>query len=166
MIVFLIGFMGSGKSTTGKRLAQRLGYSFLDTDQQIVEQFGMTVNEIFDNLGEKTFRESETHVLNEIITKQNLVVSTGGGLPCHGGNMDIINRHGLSIYLKITSDALFERLVSRKYKRPLIRDLTDTELKAFINKKLDEREPWYNKSMHIVEGFNLDYNELENLVMD
>ncbi len=80
--------------------------------------------------------------------------------------MDIINRHGLSIYLKITSDALFERLVSRKYKRPLIRDLTDTELKAFINKKLDEREPWYNKSMHIVEGFNLDYNELENLVMD
>ncbi|GAG82863.1 unnamed protein product [marine sediment metagenome] len=88
MIIFLIGFMGSGKSTTGKQLAKRLGYTFVDTDNLIVERLGMSVNEIFDRLGEKTFRKNETRLLNELILKNNLVVSTGGGLPCYGNNMD------------------------------------------------------------------------------
>ena len=97
MIIFLIGFMGSGKSTTGKQLAKCLGYGFVDTDKRIVERFGMSVNEIFDRLGESRFRESETGLLNELCAKDNLVVSTGGGLPCHADNMEIINRSGISV---------------------------------------------------------------------
>lgn len=166
MIIFLIGFMGSGKSTAGRKLAERLGYSFVDTDKQIIEQFGMSVNEIFDYLGEEKFRESETRLLNDLISKQDLVVSTGGGLPCHGDNMGVINRHGLSVYLKVAPDDLYKRLAARKYKRPLIRELTDRELKVFIDEKLAEREPFYKTATHIVEGLNVDVDELENLVGD
>ncbi|MFC2081408.1 shikimate kinase [Bacteroidota bacterium] len=164
MIVFLIGFMGSGKSTAGKQLALRLGYSFVDTDQLIVEKFGMTINEIFDSLGEEAFREGEASLLNELISKRDLVVSTGGGLPCYGDNMDVINNNGISVYLRLVPDALFNRLVFRKYKRPLIRDLSDEELRAFINEKLAEREPFYNKARHILDGLKVNAGELEKLV--
>jgi shikimate kinase len=164
MIIFLIGFMGSGKSTTGKRLAGRLGYSFLDTDSQIVKQFGMSVNDIFDRLGEKKFRESEVNLLNELVLRKNLVVSTGGGLPCHGDNMDVINRHGISVYLKVSPSALYRRLVTRKYKRPLIRDLTDTELQKFIEQKIEEREPFYSRAKYVVEGLNVDLDMLIRLL--
>jgi shikimate kinase len=164
MIIFLIGFMGSGKSTTGKQLAKRLGYSFLDTDKLIVEQLGISINEIFNRLGEKTFRENETRLLNELISKDNIVVSTGGGMPCHGNNMDIINRHGLSVYLKQSSQALYDRLFSGKENRPLIKDMSETELMAFIEEKLSEREPYYNKALHIVSGLNVRLDELVKLL--
>ena len=124
MIIFLIGFMGSGKSTTGKRLARRMGYTFVDTDSLIAERLGMSVNKIFDRLGENAFREAETRLLNELIFKDNLVVSTGGGLPCYGGNMDLMNFNGQSVYLKVSSSVLYERLSLRKDKRPLIKDLS------------------------------------------
>ena len=87
MNIFLIGFMGSGKSTTGKKLARKLGYAFMDTDSEIVRRFSMSVNEIFDRLGEDRFRDAEVRLLNELIRRNNIVVSTGGGLPCHGENM-------------------------------------------------------------------------------
>lgn len=164
MIIFLIGFMGSGKSTTGKRLARRLGYTFLDTDSQIVEQFGMSVNEIFDRMGEEKFRECEVRLLNELIRRKNMVVSTGGGLPCHGDNMDVINRHGISIYLKVSPSALYQRLYTRRHKRPLIRDLSDAELKTFIEQKIAEREPFYSRARFVVEGLDADPNELVRLV--
>lgn len=158
--------MGSGKSTTGKKLAKKLGYEFLDSDTLIVEQYGMSINEIFDHLGEESFRESETRLLKELISRSNLVVSTGGGLPCHSGNMDIINRNGISIYLKVSYSVLFNRLLNRKYKRPLIRNLSDQELKFFIEKKLSRREPFYNKATHIVRGLDVEIDELVDLIRE
>lgn len=160
MIVFLIGFMGSGKSTTGKELAKRLNYGYADTDSIIVDKFGMSINEIFDRLGETRFRESEVRVLNDLVTRKNIVVSTGGGLPCHGRNMDIINRHGVSVYLKASPEELTERLSSRKQKRPLIKDLSDEELFKFIKDKLEEREPFYGKARYIVDGIKTDIRDL------
>jgi shikimate kinase len=165
MIIFLIGFMGSGKSTTGKKLAKRLGYGFLDTDKMIVERFGMSINEIFETLGEGKFRETEASLLGEIVLKKNLVVSTGGGLPCYGNNMDTINRYGISIYLKAGPEELYERLITRKYKRPLIKDLPDEELRKFIALKLTEREPYYNRATHVVPGLDIGPGELVKLVM-
>ena len=156
--------MGSGKSSTGQKLARRMGYAFVDTDRLIVERFGISVNEIFDRLGEKRFRESETNLLNELISKDNLVVSTGGGLPCHADNMDIINRNGLSVYLKLSPAVLHERLLTRKHKRPLIRDLSDSGLKAFIDAKLAERETYYNRARFIVAGPDVDLDELLKLL--
>ena len=146
------------------RLAERLGYSFVDTDKQIAEQYGMSVNKIFDHLGETTFRKSETYLLNDLISQENLVISTGGGLPCHGDNMDIINQHGLAIYLKASPDALYSRLLSRKHNRPLIKDLSEEELKAFIENTLSEREVYYNKARHVVRGLEENLDELVKLV--
>ena len=166
MIIFLIGFMGSGKSTTGKQLAKRLGYNFIDTDNLIVEKLGMSVNEIFDRLGEKSFREHETRLLNELILKNNLVVSTGGGLPCHGDNLDLMNIYGQSVYLKASSSALHDRLSSRKNKRPLIKDLSDVELMAFIENKLSEREEYYTRAKHVVRGLDVSVEDLVKLVKD
>ena len=166
MIIFLIGFMGSGKSTTGKKLARLLGFTFFDTDRDITEKMGMSVNEIFDRLGEEIFRENETRVLKELISRDNLVVSTGGGLPCHGDNMEIINRNGLSIYLKVSASDLYSQLVDRKDKRPLIRDLSDTELKEFIENKLAEREPVYERAAYVVGGLEIRPEDLVRLIKD
>jgi len=166
MIIFLIGFMGSGKSTTGKKLAGRLGYAFLDTDRQIAREFGMNINEIFDRLGESRFRESEARLLKEIILRRNVVVSTGGGLPCHGDNMDIINRNGVSIYLKLSPSDLYQRLSGGKRKRPLIRDLSDSELLRYIERKLSEREFYYLQSRFTVDGRNPNLDELVGLLRD
>jgi shikimate kinase len=166
MIIFLIGFMGSGKSTTGKELAKRLGYGFVDTDKTITEEYGMSVNEIFDRFGEEVFRSNETRVLKSLATRKNLVVSTGGGLPCHSDNMDFINRHGISIYLKASPDALRDRLKTRKKKRPLIRDLSDKELKIFIKKKLQDREPYYKMARYKVKGLEVKVKEIMALVSD
>ena len=166
MIIFLIGFMGSGKSTTGKQLAKRLGYTFIDTDNLITERLGMSVNEIFNQLGENTFRENESRLLNELILKNNLVISTGGGLPCHGDNMDLMNLNGQSVYLKVSSAALHGRLSSRKDKRPLIKDLSDVELMAFIENKLSEREEYYTRARHVVRGLDVNVEDLVKLVKD
>ncbi len=158
--------MGSGKSTAGRQLAKRLGYDFVDTDSRIMERFGMSINEIFDRLGEDAFRNEETRLLKELVSERDLVVSTGGGLPCYGDNMDIINRHGVSIYLKASPAALYNRLSSRKHKRPLIRDLSDEELKMFIENKLKEREPFYNKARHVIRGIDIDPEVLMKMVRD
>ncbi|MFC2113543.1 shikimate kinase [Bacteroidota bacterium] len=166
MIVFLVGFMGSGKSSKGKLLATHLGYDFMDTDKEIVEQLGMSINDIFRKFGEVKFRESETSLLNDLVTRNNLVVSTGGGLPCHAGNMDHINRLGCSIYLKVSPTQLFSRLSSRKYKRPLIKDLSDKELMDFIERTLSEREAYYEKARHVLMGLEVSIDELVNLVRD
>jgi shikimate kinase len=164
MIIFLIGFMGSGKSTTGKKLAMRLGYAYLDTDSQIVSKFGMSVNEIFDRLGEEKFRDAEFRLLNELIRRKNIVVSTGGGFPCLGENMEIINRYGFSIYLKVSPSDLYQRLSTRKQKRPLIRDLSDADLKRYIDQKLAERESYYSRARHTVDGLHVSQDELIRLL--
>jgi shikimate kinase len=164
MKIFLIGFMGSGKSTTGKKLARKLGYAFMDTDSEIVRRFSMSVNEIFDRLGEDRFRDAEVRLLNELIRRNNIVVSTGGGLPCHGENMELINRHGISVYLKVSPADLYQRLSTRKHKRPLIRDLDEKELKHFIESKLAEREPFYSMANHTVRGLQTDPEDLIRLL--
>ena len=160
MIIFLVGFMGSGKSTVGRRLAGRLGYSFIDMDARLEGEHGMTINEIFEKLGEKAFRAMENHLLEEMVSLQDTVISTGGGLPCTGKNMDLINEKGVSIYLRMEPEALFNRLSRGKSRRPLIRHLSREELETFIQEKLREREPVYMKAHHVISGLNFNMEEL------
>jgi len=160
MIIFLVGFMGSGKSTVGQGLARRLGYSFIDMDARIEGEHGMTINEIFEKLGEKAFREMESNLLKEMISLQDTVISTGGGLPCTGNNMDLINRKGVSIYLRMEPEALLNRLSRGKSRRPLIRHLSRQELETFIREKLGEREPVYLRAHHTISGLNFNMDEL------
>lgn len=152
MIVILIGYMASGKSTLGKILAKKLNYGFIDLDDYIENEEGMPVKGIFKHKGELYFRKAETIYLNNIINEQNdVVLSVGGGTPCYGNNMETIlsANHVKSFYLKATIPFLVERLKDKKNKRPLISHLkTDEELKEFIGKHLFERSPYYDRANH------------------
>jgi shikimate kinase len=164
MIIFLVGFMGSGKSTVGQGLARRLGYSFIDMDARIEGEHGMSINEIFEELGEKAFRDMESNLLQEMVTLEDAVISTGGGLPCTGNNMELINRNGVSIYLRMEPAALLNRLSRGKSRRPLIRHLSRQELETFIYQKLSEREPVYLRAHHTVNGLNVKMEELVKIL--
>jgi shikimate kinase len=162
--VYIIGFMGSGKSTAGKKLALLLGWSFIDLDKRIEEQAGKTIPEIFSQQGEAYFRNVEAEVLKNLISQTNTVISTGGGTPCHGDNMDHMLETGLTLYLKLTPVQLKSRLSESTGKRPLIKDLDEDSLLGFIEEKLALREKWYNRAEITVEGINLDISLLHSLV--
>lgn len=162
--VYIIGFMGSGKSTAGKKLASLLGWSFIDLDKRIEKQAGKTIPEIFSQQGEDYFRNVEAEVLKNLISQTNTVISTGGGTPCHGDNMDHMLETGLTLYLKLTPGQLKSRLSESTGKRPLIKDLDEDSLLGFIEEKLALREKWYNRAEITVEGINLDISLLHSLV--
>jgi len=161
MNIFLIGFMGSGKSTAGKRLASSLQYEFSDVDEMIVKEENLTIEAIFQQKGEDYFRQLETQYLRNLYYgKKNNVIATGGGLPCHDGNMDYMNNHGMTVYLKLTPGQLFHRLKHAKKERPLLKGKTDEEVHDYIEEQLSRREYFYNKAHIIYNGFNLKINEL------
>ena len=154
--IFLIGFMGSGKSTLGKRLANKLDVTFFDLDIEIENQEGLSVNEIFNQKGEEYFRKIESDVLKRITAEHSkFVLALGGGTPCFNDNISVINHNGKSVYLKYNAGMLYSRLVNAKADRPLLKGKTDEELKAFIEQKLTEREIFYNQSEFIIESDNI-----------
>jgi shikimate kinase len=163
-IVYIIGFMGSGKSTAGRKLASLLGWSFIDLDKWIEEHTSKTIPEIFSQKGEDYFRSIEAQLLRDLMTCTNTVISTGGGTPCHGDNMDFMNEHGLTVYLKLTPAELNSRLSQSNGERPLIKDLGKGNLLSFIEEKLAVRKKYYDRSNIIVEGINLNISLLFSLV--
>ena len=146
MNIFLLGFMGSGKSSLGRRIANKLGRDFVDLDELIEEKEGKSITEIFSEKGESYFREIETKTLNDLISELECVVSLGGGAPCSELNLSFIGSNGMSIYIKEPEDILFGRLRDKKQDRPLIADLSDDQLKQFITDKLSKREKFYTKA--------------------
>ncbi len=146
--IILVGFMGSGKTTFGKQLAQNLNYSFIDTDQAIEELIEMDIKTIFKTKGELYFRELE-HRFIEKIKVSNTVISTGGGMPCFYDNMEQLNQIGITVYLKYSPEELFERLAKDYDKRPLIANISKGELYQYIKDTLKEREPFYLKAHYI-----------------
>ena len=165
-IVYLIGFMGSGKSTAGKKLASSLGWAFVDLDKKIEETTGKKISEIFAEKGEAWFREFETEMLNTLQSFNNTVISAGGGTPCHGANMDYMLETGVTVYLKLTPGQLKSRLTGSQQERPLLKGLYDAELLEFIREKLSLREKWYSRAEYIVDGFDPDIKWLQNLILD
>jgi shikimate kinase len=162
--IFLIGFMGSGKTTQGSRLARQIGYRFIDMDQLIEETAGMTVPEIFNDHGEKVFRKWERDILLEQCKGEQLVISTGGGAPCHSDMMDLMNTHGTTIYLEMSPAALRDRLIHSRTERPLVKGKSPEELLDFISKLLKEREEYYKRASLIVNGVDLKIEELTRLL--
>jgi shikimate kinase len=163
-IIYIIGFMGSGKTTAGKKLASLLGWSFIDLDKRIEEYAGKTIPEIFSQSGEDYFRIIETQLLRNLKMCTKTVISTGGGTPCYIDNMDYMIETGLTIYLKLTPAELKSRLSQSKGKRPLIKDLDQNELTSFIKEKLAVREKWYERSDITMDGIDLDANLLLSYV--
>jgi shikimate kinase len=164
--IFLIGFMGSGKSTIGSKLARKLGYNFVDMDHLIEETAGMTIPKIFSEFGEKVFRKWEYDIVHELCLRERIVVSTGGGAPCHDQIIQTLNEHGITIYLKLPPAALKDRLMQSKTERPLIQGKSESELMAFIIHLMNEREPYYTQARCMVDGVNLEvetlYEELKH----
>ena len=162
--IFLLGFMGSGKSTTGKKLASHLNWSFIDLDEKIEQTTGMEIRDIFSEKGEAFFRKIESDTLQGMASESNAVISTGGGTPCFGDNMDFMLRTGLTVYLRMTPARLKSRLAGTSEHRPLLKDIGKNGLQEYITAKLAEREKWYSRAEIIVDGFNTDFSALYTLV--
>lgn len=163
MKVFLIGYMGSGKSTVGKKLAAKLNLQFIDLDAYIEQREGKTIPQIFAEQGEPAFREIEHESLAEVAATNDAVISTGGGAPCFYNNMDIINKNGISIYLKMNVNALVQRLLRAKEERPLIVNKSEQELAEYITESLRERQTYYSLAKLVVNAKSLDSNGIEEL---
>ncbi len=152
MRIFLIGFMGSGKSTLGRRLAARLNCPFVDLDHAIEAQEGQSISEIFAERGETAFRALEHQRLLEAIERHaDGVFSTGGGAPCYHNHMELMNRVGLTIYLRMEPAMLFSRLEKGRAHRPLIAGKSDEQLRAYIADTLSAREPCYRQARVTVD---------------
>jgi len=158
--IYIIGFMGCGKSTAGKKIASLLGWTFVDLDKKIEEHESKSIPEIFAQNGESYFRMVESEVLKDLKKHSEVVISTGGGTPCYGDNMDYMLETGLTLYLKLTPGQSKNRLINSKGERPLIKNLDDSGLLLFINEKLAEREIYYNRAEVTVEGIDTDINLL------
>ena len=150
--IFLIGYMGSGKTTVGKLLAAKLGYSFVDMDAHIEEQQFKSVGQIFAERGEDEFRLLEQKCLHEVAQFDDVIISTGGGAPCFFDNMEYMNTHGTTFYLRFTADELADRLATQAAKRPLIATKKGDELRQFIAEGLKKREPFYTRANFSVAG--------------
>jgi shikimate kinase len=151
--IFLIGYMGSGKTTIGKLLAHKMGYSFVDMDAHIEEKYFKTISQMFAEKGEDEFRQLEQKSLHEVAEFENVIIATGGGAPCFFDNMEFMNERGLTIYLKLTANELAERLeLIGTSKRPLLAGKNSVELREFIAEGLAKREPYYEKACHSLSG--------------
>ena len=164
MRIFLIGFMGSGKSSWGRQWAERYNYKFVDLDEAIEAKEGESVAMIFEKKGETVFRLWETRVLRTMGQNDNCIIACGGGTPCFHDNMDWIKEHGTSCYLEASPAFILERVKDEKDKRPLIRKMNEAELLFFIEKTLKERMPYYSRADHHLQVETLTITSLDGLL--
>lgn len=149
MKIFLLGFMGTGKTYWGKLWSEHYRFQFFDLDTEIEKAAGMTISKMFEVFGESYFREKERESLNSFANRDHFILSTGGGTPCFYDNMDWMNKTGLTIYLQSPVSVLKDRLVKEKNHRPLIRSLDEGEIEHYIHESLQKREKYYKKA-HII----------------
>lgn len=143
--IILIGFMGSAKTTVGKSLSRNLKMNFIDTDEVIEKNEGMNIHKLFEEKGESYFRNLE-HELLIHSNFQNTIISTGGGMPCFGENIKLLNAIGKTIYLYATPKELARRLENSRKERPLLKSLKGNDLVKYIEDKLEERNFFYEQA--------------------
>lgn len=148
MLIFLVGYMGCGKTTFGRELATALDWEFADLDELIEERYKISIHDFFIKYGEENFRRIENMMLREVLIKNRIIISTGGGTPCFYNNMDLMNSHGVTIFLNTPVSVLIDRLINGKRKRPLIMGLEIKELTLKINQHLAQRIKYYNMAQY------------------
>jgi len=144
--IFLIGYMGCGKSTMGRAVSALTGVPFIDLDNYIEQRYHLTVKEIFAQRGEDGFRDVERRMLQEVADFENVIVACGGGTPCFFDNMEYMNAHGTTVFLNTPIERLHSRLMRGRHKRPLIANKSDEELLIFIKGALAKRMEHYSKA--------------------
>lgn len=157
--IYLIGYMGCGKTTLGRAVAQRVSIPLIDLDEFIEQREGMTVRQIFEKQGEPYFRQAERAALLEVSRMTDVIVATGGGTPCQPGLLDIMLDSGTTVYLETSLDVLHRRLIDGRATRPLIARLDDNELKEFIIQALEARRPYYTRAAARFDSSRLETPE-------
>ncbi len=157
--IILVGYMGAGKTTIGKALADELGMRFYDLDWYIETRMHKTVAQLFAELGEEGFRRIERNMLHEVAEFEGVLISCGGGTPCFFDNMEYINQQGLTLYLKASPDVLYKHLKMGKTVRPLLLNKTPDEVERFISDQLAAREPYYLRAHHTLDVSLMDNYE-------
>ena len=156
MKIFLIGFMGSGKTYWGRLLSEKLNMPFFDLDEEIINAENKSITEIFAREGEEYFRLKEKDVLHSIAENNiTFIMSCGGGTPCYFNNIEYMHKVGTTVWLNTSIDTLYSRLLKEKEQRPLIKNLSDDDLKLFIKKKFSDRKIYYEQADMTVEDENI-----------
>jgi shikimate kinase len=164
MKFFLLGFMGTGKSYWGKSWSAQFQLDFFDLDHEVETMAGLSVAGIFEKLGESYFREKERDILHSFGTKDDFILSCGGGTPCFYDNMEWMNSHGITIFISTPIPILKERLILEKSHRPLIQSLTDEALEEFIRRKLKEREKYYGQAAIILPSESISHATFAEII--
>ena len=163
--IILIGYMGAGKTTIGKALAQELGVTFYDLDWYISNRMRKTIAQIFEERGEDGFRQIERNMLHEVAEFEDVVISCGGGTPCFFDNIDYMNQQAPVVYLKAEPEVLYKHLAMSKNDRPLLRGKSQDELITFIREQLDKRSPFYTKARYTLDVSLMDdYSKIKDSV--
>ncbi len=158
--------MGSGKTSTGRLISEKMNLDFFDLDEEIEKKHQKTISEIFQKNGQIKFRKIENEMLNELLNSdKSMVLSLGGGTPAYYDNMDVINKHSVSFYLRHNLKTLSERLINQKENRPLIAHLNSEEMNEFIAKHLFERRNFYEKANYIINASDKDINKLSEEII-
>lgn len=144
--IYLIGFMGSGKTTLGRALAIAARLRFIDLDEAIEQRSGNTIPRLFDTIGEPQFRILETETLKSLSNMYDVIIACGGGTPCHADNISLMNRTGITVHLHASIKTLLRRLSDARASRPLIAAITDDNLPQYIRNTLNDRLPFYSRA--------------------
>ena len=164
MKIFLIGFMGCGKSTLGRKLSGALNLTFIDLDTFLEEKCYRTIPQIFAEEGEESFRKKERNVLEEVSSFDDVIVATGGGAPCFFDNMELMNESGFCVFLDIETQTLVNRLIHARIERPLIKGKSPEELYGFIEMMMVKRRPFYEKARYILKGSEISPDQVIEIV--
>lgn len=158
--IYLVGYMGAGKTTAARRIAQRLGWDVVDTDALFEEKYRISVNDFFNKYDEALYRKLESEILKETESLEHVVVSTGGGTACYFDNMEWMNCHGLTVFMRISPQAAVDRVIHSRHKRPLAEGKSEEELTEFVSSHYAARIPFYEQARITVKSEDLDLDAL------
>mgnify|MGYP003397126110 FL=1 len=157
--IYLVGYMGSGKSSALKQLGKLLSWETYDLDHLFEEKYKISVQDFFHKYDEDAFRKLESQLLKETVKYENAVIATGGGTPCFYDNMEWMNANGTTIFLKVSTKTAVNRLLNSKKKRPLIEGKREEQLLEYVERHYGERMPFYEKAQYTVKGENLKFEK-------
>ncbi len=160
MRLFIIGYKSSGKTTMGKKLANRLNMEFVDLDEVIEERENKTIPELYKEVGDEEFRTLEWKALKQVVEKDNIIVSTGGGAPCHCDNMNLMEKFGEVLYIHLDNDTLVNRLKAATKDRPIVYNKSEEELKNYVKDQRYRCEHHYTRAKYTVEGKDLTVEKM------
>ena len=164
--IYLIGYMGSGKTSALKHLANKMSWQGIDLDKLFEEKYKISVQDFFHKYDEAAFRKLESHLLKDTANLENVIIATGGGTPCFFDNMEWMNENGTTVFLKVAPMTAVHRLMQSKKKRPLIEGKTEQEVIEFVNKHYGDRMKFYEQAHITVKGESLDVEDLVKRLQD